>query len=182
MYRWSVVLLLSTAGCGARPCEDDDCRIQRVEAATDPEVAFALADEVVDPARRDLVWMDLIRQTGWDRCDALSDAALQARCATTLQRPHLLSGRYEAVAKDCAAATGEAEDTCRLDAADARLRGGDLGGAAARRRRVRRSARESTTARSRQSERDVASKTPVHGSLRAGRTRGSGSMSNSTSN
>lgn len=126
-----LLALLALLGCGSRPCADDDCRIQAVSAATDPEQAFALAGEIRDPARRDLVVMDLIRSTGWDRCGQLADPALRDRCATTLQRPHLLAGRYASVGADCDGAAGGAADTCRLDAADARLKSGDLDGAAA---------------------------------------------------
>ncbi len=126
-----MLLLALLVGCSERPCADDDCRTGAVQAATDPELAFALAGEIVDPARRDLVVMDLIRQTGWDRCALLADAALRDRCATTLQRPHLLEGRYAAVGATCAEATGVAADTCRLDAADGLLRSGELDGAAA---------------------------------------------------
>jgi len=105
--------------------------IAQVEAADDPEVAFAMAQGISDPIQRDLVWMALIRQTGWDRCSGLSDVALRDRCDTTLLRPHLLQGGYAAVAQDCAAATDEAADTCRVDAASDRMREGKLEAAAA---------------------------------------------------
>lgn len=125
-----LALLLSLLGCPSTPCVGDACVIAEVDAADDPDAAFALAQTISDPTQRDLVWMALIRQTGWDRCSGLSDDALQERCATTLQRPHLLEGRYAAVGQECGGASGEAADTCRVDAADERLRHGDLEAAA----------------------------------------------------
>ena len=96
----SLAVLLSLLGCSSTPCVGDACVIAQVEAAEDPEAAFALAETISDPTQRDLVWMALIRQTGWDRCSGLSDIALRERCATNLLRPHLLQGGYAAVGQD----------------------------------------------------------------------------------
>jgi hypothetical protein len=126
---WTALLL---AACvGDRPC-DDACRGERALAlvASDPEAAFAEAGTITGVPTRDLVLLDLIGKTGWERCDTLADAALRDRCRTTLQRPHLLQGGHAAVSADCTTAAGAAADTCLLDRAEALLREDQLAPAA----------------------------------------------------